>query len=188
MMIIENGELNQWSDESKEFFEQELKKQLNVIGEQECPYSIWKKGLCSNMGNINHKFVLNNGVVVGVSARLRAGAPDTGHKCYASMNEALSGRGIHYGSCAYILVDINGRSKPNKNGKDTFEFRVYTDGVLPKGHVQRDSNDGFSECFSGATVESNTNCTAWVIYHENMDYLKCRDKLSYDKGPYSCEK
>ena len=98
------------------------------------------------------------------------------------MQNALSGSGIHYGSCAYIAVDINGRSKPNQNGKDTFEFRVYTDGVLPKGHVQSYSNDGFSEC-----PQVGANCTAWVIYHENMDYLKCREKLSYDKGPYSCK-
>ena len=33
-MIAEYGNLNIWSDESKEFFEQELKKQLKVVGEQ----------------------------------------------------------------------------------------------------------------------------------------------------------
>ena len=188
MMIFEHGELNLWSDDSKEFFEQELTKQLKIIGEQDCPYAIWRKGLCSFAVNSNHKYVLNNGVVVGVTGRNLNSPPDASsfHRCNTSVQKALSGDGIgmHYGGCAFISVDINGRSKPNQYGKDSFAFRVYTDGVLPQGHIEQCSQEGFNMC----TSDGGANCTAWVIYHENMDYLKCRDKLSYDKGPYSCKK
>ena len=140
------------------------------------------------MPNVNHKYVLNNGVVVGVAGRNLSYSPSgSSHYCRTSMRDALNDTGsIHYGTCAFIIVDINGRSKPNLAGRDTFAFRVYTDGVLPYGHIEANSNDGFSQCFSNS-AQDNHNCTAWVIYHENMDYLRCRDKLNYDHGPYSCK-
>ena len=185
MMILKNGELNQWNDGSKEFFEQELKKQLKVIGEQDCPhFTFGKQGLCSQMPGVNHKYVLNNGVVVGVKARyysLDQSSYDS--PCSASVSTALvKDARVHYNYCASIFVDLNGRSKPNIGGKDTFEFRAYTDGLLPLGYYEASSNTGFRGC----SKVGSTQCTAWVIHNDNMDYLRCRDELHWS-GPHSCK-
>ena len=44
----------------------------------------------------------------------------------------------------------------------------------------RDKNAGF---LSGGP--NGAGCTAWVIYNENMDYLRC-DDLSWD-GKHECK-
>ena len=93
--------------------------------------------------------------------------------------------------CAGITVDINGNSKPNQYGIDFFSFLLTKYGVVPMGTSEqtdmytfnthcRDKNAGF---LSGGP--NGAGCTAWVIYNENMDYLRC-DDLSWD-GKHECK-
>lgn len=82
---------------------------------------------------------------------------------------------------AEILIDLNGLKKPNHNGKDQFLFYLTFYGIIPAGTQQEISKYYFDSCTSSGTV----GCTAWVIYNENMDYLKCRSDLSWD-GNLKC--
>ncbi len=61
-----------------------------------------------------------------------------------------------------ILVDIDGPKGKNALGKDVFIFSWTTnEGLTPRGY--------------GATFDptSGADQAAWVIYNENMDYMKC---------------
>ncbi len=72
--------------------------------------------------------------------------------------------------CAWIIVDTNGYTRPNKYGVDTFEFSLSKYGIIPYGTAEDTSYSFKQKC----TLSSAGNgCTAWVIYNENMDYLHC---------------
>ena len=173
MMISEHGNLNEWQDDSIEFFRQELKKHLNIV--KTCnPYR------CSGLTDQGEVYVLNNGTAIQVTYR-KTNVYNTGHHCASSLSIGET----HYTNCVDIKVDINGKARPNKAGEDLFQFSVYTDGVVPKGRKHSHSNDGFDQCMY--SIQTHYTCAAWVIYNENMDYLRCFDKLNYDVGPYSCE-
>ncbi len=101
------------------------------------------------------------------------------------------GDGNYNNVCGRYSVDINGFKNPNQEGVDYFLFYLTKNGIMPAGAP---NNGGFT--FSGfcrdkslgliAGMGSNgTGCTAWVIYNENMDYLKC-DDLSWD-GKTKCD-
>jgi prepilin-type N-terminal cleavage/methylation domain-containing protein len=85
--------------------------------------------------------------------------------------------------CVTIDFDINGFGPPNQFGKDIFGFGVTREGVIPLGTKEHDIGDleGFSGC---NTSGFGWACTAWVIYNENMDYLRC-DDLSWE-GKTKC--
>ena len=78
---------------------------------------------------------------------------------------------------------------PNKNnefttGKNLFYFMIVKNGVYPQGIENKNlpSNSYLfpGECSISSTSRSNGRaCAAWVIYNENMDYLKC-DGLSWE--------
>ena len=181
LTIMEHGNLDDWADDSVEFFRQELTKHLKVI--KTCStYSEYVS--CSGMDwQDPPAYVLSNGVVI----RFSRYPNDPGASIHCSGSLANGG---YYNKCSVITVDINGRGKPNMNAKDIFTFFVYPNGVIPAGAVSRLGTswiDTFDEaCMTGSPASDNSSCSAWVIYHENMDYLKCRDKLSWD-GPYSCK-
>lgn len=79
---------------------------------------------------------------------------------------------ILQGVCGEYFVDINGGKKPNQYGKDMFEFYLAKDGIVPEGSQLETSNTFASACaLEGSRF--GWGCSAWVIYHENMDYLKC---------------
>lgn len=73
--------------------------------------------------------------------------------------------------CGYIHVDINGKNEPNTIGKDLFFFYLTKSGIIPAG-TRDDTGEPFdaSHCSKSG---SGSGCTAWVIYNENLDYLKC---------------
>ena len=180
----EYGNLNDWQDDSKEFFDSVVYGKLNVVKTCTLP----KK--CSGLNYSRPPaYVLDNGMVFQTTARKTNAHMGEGHWCRTSLAQANQAFGIHYGNCAYVLVDLNGSKKPNRAGRDIFEFRVYTDGVLPAGHIHRGSNDGFNQCDLDLKKNAplTSSCTAWALFRENMDYLKCFDKLNYDVGPYSCK-
>lgn len=183
LTISEHGPLNQWLDDSKEFFEKELAKHLKVV--KTCETSATKCG-----GGLTWDwlpaYVLNDGVAFNVGSRVANDPSSPYYKCSASVSEISKGAFLlHYYYCARIIVDINGLEQPNTPGIDTFEFRVYTDGVLPNGLVDSASTaEAFNECKN--KQGKATQCTAWALKNENMDYLRCPEKLSWD-GPKSCK-
>ena len=90
------------------------------------------------------------------------------------------GKGQYLGNvCGLIFADINGSKKPNTFGKDTFLFYLTKNGIVPCG-LKEESAYPFDKSNTGHEA------TAWVIYKENLDYLRCKDKLSWD-GKSSCK-
>ena len=75
-----------------------------------------------------------------------------------------------------IYIDIDGSNKgANTLGKDIFRFQ-YINGnnigeIIPYGQASFASN-------ATSYISSCTDCTAWVVMNDNMDYLKCRSSLS----------
>ena len=91
-------------------------------------------------------------------------------------------------TCGNIYADINGNKPPNAFGKDIFLFYLTKYGIVPYG-VQNATSSPFETNCNMSTVSSWTagyGCTAWVIYNENMDYLRCND-LSWN-GKKKCSK
>lgn len=86
--------------------------------------------------------------------------------------------------CGDIYFDINGFKGPNQYGADWFAFWLTNSGVVPLG-TALDTSATFDTNCKNKPINS-WGCTAWVIYNENMDYLKsCGSTLSWS-GPTSC--
>ena len=66
---------------------------------------------------------------------------------------------------------------------DVFDSLVAKDRIIPAG-VQGISSGNYS-FEEGCMTSVNRGCTAWVLYNENMDYLKC-DDLSWS-GKKKCK-
>ena len=81
-----------------------------------------------------------------------------------------------FGTQGKIFVDINGFKGPNQDGRDLFSFWLQDNKVVPLG-LEDDKTYKFG---------TNEGYTAWVIFNENMDYLRCPDKLGWDKAK-SCK-
>lgn len=95
--------------------------------------------------------------------------------------------------CGNISIDINSTDKPNVAGNDIFGFYLTREGIFPIGTAQETRLPFESYCTKdkvwGQIYNAFTNgsgCTAWVLYNENRDYLKCND-LSWD-GKKKCSK
>lgn len=80
--------------------------------------------------------------------------------------------------CADIGVDINGDNSPNAFGQDYFRFSLTKYGLVPQGGPDAYS---WSACLSG----NGSTCTAWLLYNNNTDYLRCPGSLSWS-GPTKC--
>ena len=91
--------------------------------------------------------------------------------------------------CADLTVDIDGPAKGrNAWGKDWFRFHITKYGLIPKG-TKEDTKWSFEKvCYTTNTATYNgdygESCTAWVMYNENTDYLRCKN-LSWD-GKHKC--
>ena len=80
--------------------------------------------------------------------------------------------------CAWILVDVNGANAPNKMGYDLFGFYLTKYGIIPSGTKEETTYSIKDSTGHGAT--------AWVIFNENLDYLRCKDELDWN-GKTSCK-
>lgn len=88
--------------------------------------------------------------------------------------------------CGELHVDINGFKKPNQYGIDMFIFYIGKNGIAPIG-TKAESGAGwdeFTDACQDKTTANGYGCAAWVIYNQNLDYLKCNN-LSWD-GPTQC--
>lgn len=86
-----------------------------------------------------------------------------------------------YGEYHY---DINGQKGPNTWGKDTFLFLLTKRGIVPAGTAE--TTNGFVFAEDCKPSNAGYSCTAWVIYNENMDYLRCSSKISWN-GKHTCD-
>jgi len=76
-----------------------------------------------------------------------------------------------------LWVDIDGAQKgSNSPGKDIFSFYFYSGEIVPCGQDILTTN--MTRYLSSCSSNGSWSCTAWVIMYQNMDYLKCHDKLS----------
>ena len=97
------------------------------------------------------------------------------------------GSGALSQSCGSFKVDLNGSKKPNMYGKDIFQFDITVNGIVPSGIATDISGNNFEEsCIKSDSRMNGVGCTGWVIYNENMDYLKCPEKLGWNKAK-SCK-
>lgn len=68
--------------------------------------------------------------------------------------------------CGYVFLDVNGGNKPpNQYGVDLFPFYLTETGFVPFGV---DNSFNANTC---KTSSSGIGCTAWVLIHENLNYL-----------------
>lgn len=65
-----------------------------------------------------------------------------------------------------VYYDVNGVRGPNQVGTDLFLF------IGKDNHIEP---EGLSTFDSKCSKKSGFNCTAWVVYKENLDYLRCDD-------------
>ncbi|MEE3349898.1 MAG: type II secretion system protein [Candidatus Gastranaerophilaceae bacterium] len=78
-----------------------------------------------------------------------------------------------------ISVTLPGRTIVT--GKNQFVFEGHPHKIQPEGLK------GYNNDFDNVCKDNNgRGCTAWVIVNENLDYLHCRDKLSWT-GKSSCK-
>jgi len=78
--------------------------------------------------------------------------------------------------CALIYVDINGDANPNRIGFDMFLFRVTKYDINPAGTaLETIGTSTFDLDCKDVSTGWGQGCTAWVLYKNNMDYLKCSD-------------
>ena len=93
--------------------------------------------------------------------------------------------------CGAISVDLNGHKLPNENGRDRFSFFLTKDAIVPSGikesmyEFEQACNKTIDKPYPGFSNSNMYGCTAWVLYNENMDYLKCND-LSWE-GKTKCK-
>ena len=87
-----------------------------------------------------------------------------------------------YISSTYVqlFVDLNGKNPPNALGKDVFSFLMNTQKLYPRGNIspglssdaKYDANYYCMKSGWSSHSHNGLGCTAWVIYMENMDYLR----------------
>ncbi len=83
----------------------------------------------------------------------------------------------NYG-CGDVYVSLNGKTGDNDN-RVVFSFLIYPDHIKPNGFDEERFN---KYCKSGTHTPI---CTGWVLKYENMDYLKCPEKLEWN-GKHKC--
>lgn len=86
--------------------------------------------------------------------------------------------------CGEIIVDVNGTKSPNMFGQDMFPFYLTNYGIIPAG-MQGETSQPFKKHCNlssgpwgtdlGGNFKNGFGCTAWVVFNENMDYLRCKD-------------
>ena len=82
--------------------------------------------------------------------------------------------------CVGFYIDTNGKKYPNTLGKDIFYFVGYGNGKLQPVGV------GHSPSEAGWAAREGWYATAWAMYKENLDYLRCPDKLEWN-GKSTCK-
>ena len=90
----------------------------------------------------------------------------TGYKFILADGTAMS---IYYNNSSIVIMfDIDGPTKGvGKKNKDVFLFEIKSDGT-------------FASDYKGNFSDDIAVATQWIIRNDNMDYLKCLDKLNWE--------
>ena len=91
----------------------------------------------------------------------------------AQMYILADGTSILFFQNNIIKIDIDGPNKgKNQEGFDSFTFEIdNNNGLVPR--LRTDGSGTFSQ------IGNHYDVTTWVIMNDNMDYLKCEDKLNW---------
>lgn len=134
------------------------------------------------VGSGSLTYIMPDGISIGFSGHNGDGFADAWCTSKDGSSQA------YQGTCGTIYIDLNGQKKPNRDGDDFFAFKLYQTVIRPLGSsydsVWVDSFD--QQCLGKNSSHHIGTCAAWVIYNGNMDYLRCADKLGWDKAK-SCK-
>lgn len=111
--------------------------------------------------------------------------------------EDLSNNNLHYkkyyATITVYLEPYLPSGKANVYGKNVFAFLLTSKGIIPAGmgnYSNYNSNVPFPfdiYCVDDSgKLKRGMGCTAWVLQNQNFDYLKCPDKLGWNKAS-SCK-
>ena len=109
-----------------------------------------------------YSFRLNDGTAVAIQLKTKA-------ECISSES-----------SCMNFYIDTNGKKYPNTLGKDIFYFAGYGNGKLRAAGIDHSPSE------TGWAAQEGWYTTAWAMYKENLDYLRCPDKLEWN-GKSTCK-
>ena len=109
-----------------------------------------------------YSFRLNDGTAVAIQLKTQA--------------ECISPEA----SCMNFYIDTNGKKYPNTLGKDIFYFSGYGNGKLRAAGIDHSPSE------TGWAAREGWYTTAWAMYKENLDYLRCPDKLEWN-GKSTCK-
>ena len=173
----ENGEVK-YNHDAQALFAQRMQKYLRV------------SKVCTN-GSICYPYASYtlHGTKLSDPAPVNESESDSPASARFFLNDGTYIAIGHYGR-AYEKIDIAVVLPGNKSvlGKSRFYFGAYKNGIVPEGMPGTNTAEGWDlNCNPDVTHDgSGRGCAAWVIYNKNMDYLHCRDKLSWD-GAHSCK-
>ncbi len=109
-----------------------------------------------------YSFRLNDGTAVAIQLKTKA-------ECISSES-----------SCMNFYIDTNGKKYPNTLGKDIFYFAGYGNGKLRAAGIDHSPSE------TTWAAQEGWFTTAWAMYKENLDYLRCPDKLEWN-GKSTCK-
>lgn len=194
MAVTEDGTPDAWftlsnSDDDNQVMIEELAKYLKVVkkcsqsGEKGCfpanrMYLNLNKTNYGILDNDGYAIQLSNGMFLSAGGSSGVGSPT------CALAPGASKQLQNW--CASFLIDINGYKEPNQYGKDLFSFYITKNGLVPTGISDDTWNPFVGNCTDGAGgLGTGGGCAAWILYNENMDYLKCSSTISWN-GPTSC--
>lgn len=89
--------------------------------------------------------------------------------CVASI---YSQDGYYYHGGISFVIDVNGKSAPNINGRDLFQFEMYSDGVIGTSYIEQDAATSGERCAEWANSASyGGSCFVKIVADGwKMDY------------------
>jgi hypothetical protein len=99
---------------------------------------------------------------------------------------SVRGTGNFAHTCGLVELDLRKTKLEEElnHGANYFQFVLSKMSVLPSGLPDDTARSFDKNCPTSTGI--GYGCVAWVIYKENMDYLHCRDQLSWG-GKTKCD-
>ena len=104
-------------------------------------------------------------VSANVSASLPGGVNNKGDAVSSNSNAANDVSPAHQTQYGTVLIDINGKVKPNRIGKDAFLFRMMADGTLQPYGAGGAWNTGTDKC-NASEVTTGDTCGASILEND----------------------
>ena len=171
--IVENGSPDTWSKtpaKTPEAFANILERYVNIAERKENSHYYLKflsvKSPVSVSSHAQTRFRLLDGSEFSFVDLYSTSAENAACEANVLFNNRKE--------CIWLLADINGIDKlPNRLGEDMFYFILAKNRVYPVG---MSGYWGFHTCRPDKSGDGGTGygCTAYVLLHENRDYLKCK--------------